>query len=49
MNPNINVGKPNATPSTKQYRKPTLIKGPVLSSVTAAQTISGIPSDESLT
>jgi hypothetical protein len=41
-------GDMNAKPSKKQYEKPTFIKGPVLSSVTAALTISGIPSDESL-
>jgi hypothetical protein len=30
----------------KPYQKPTLIKGPVLSSVTAASTVSGIRSGE---
>jgi len=39
----------NAKPSKKQYEKPTLIKGPVLSSVTAMKTISGVPSDSDLT
>ena len=44
MNPKTDIGKPNAKP-LKQYAKPTLIKGPVLSAVTAMQTISGVPSD----
>jgi hypothetical protein len=41
-------GEMNAKP-LRQYQKPTLIKGPVLSSVTGFKSISGVPSDDSLT
>ena len=41
MIPKSDIRAPNTTP-LKKYEKPTFIKGPVLTSVTAFKTISGL-------